>query len=42
MRNHRHGWASPVITGSVKNRIGDSQLTIEVLRCYKPLEMERP
>jgi hypothetical protein len=30
MRNHRHGWASPVITGSVKNRIGDSQLTIEV------------
>jgi hypothetical protein len=30
MRHHRHGWASPVITGSVKNRIGDSQLTIEV------------
>src|SRR5262249_3927943 len=27
--------------GSVKNRIGDSQLTIEGLRCYKPLEIER-
>src|SRR5215467_14133738 len=28
--------------GSVKNRIGDSQLTIEsVLRCYKPREIER-
>jgi hypothetical protein len=41
MRHHRHGWASPVIPGSVKNRIGDSQLTIEVLRRYKPLEIER-
>jgi Tn3 transposase DDE domain len=30
-----------VITGSVKNRIGDSQLTIECLRCYKPREIER-
>jgi hypothetical protein len=27
--------------GSVKNRIGDSQLTSECLRCYKPLEIER-
>jgi hypothetical protein len=26
---------------SVKNRIGDSQLTIECLDCYKPLEIER-
>ena len=28
--------------GSGKNRIGDSQLTIECLRCYKPREIERP
>src|SRR5262249_220385 len=41
MRNNRNGWASPVITGSVKKRIGDSQLTIECLRCYKPREIER-
>src|SRR5215510_5199510 len=27
--------------GSVKNRIGDSQLTSECLRCYKSLEIER-
>jgi hypothetical protein len=27
--------------GSVKNRIGDSQLTIESLQCYKPREIER-
>src|SRR5262249_27020445 len=27
--------------GSVKNRIRDSQLTIEGLRCYKPREIER-
>src|SRR5262249_18450467 len=27
--------------GSVKNRIGDSQLTSECLQCYKPLEIER-
>ena len=33
--------SAPVITGSVKNRIGDSQLTIECLRCYKPREIER-
>jgi DNA invertase Pin-like site-specific DNA recombinase len=26
----------------VKNRIEDSQLTIECLRCYKPREIERP
>src|ERR687887_1848618 len=32
MRHHRHGGASPLITSSVKNRIGDSQLTIECLR----------
>jgi len=32
---------SPVITSSVKNRIGDSQLTIEFLDRYKPLEIER-
>jgi hypothetical protein len=30
-----------VITGSVKNPIGDSQLTIECLRRYKPREIER-
>ena len=28
-------------TRLVKNQIGDSQLTIESLRCYKPLEIER-
>src|SRR5262249_30939005 len=27
--------------GSMKNRIGDSQLTNECLQCYKPLEIER-
>src|SRR5262245_40794163 len=27
--------------GSVKNRIGDSQLMSECLQCYKPLEIER-
>ena len=32
---------SPLITRSVKNRIGDSQLTIEFLDRYKPLEIER-
>ena len=32
---------SPLITSSVKNRIGDSQLTIEFLDRYKPLEIER-
>ena len=42
MRNHRHGRAAPWITGSVKNRSEDSQLTIEGLRCYKPREIERP
>ena len=36
MRHNRHGWVSPVITSSVKNRIGDSQLTIEFLDRYKP------
>src|SRR5215831_12605215 len=41
MRNHRHGRAAPWITGSVKNRSEDSQLTIEGLRCYKPREIER-
>ena len=30
-----------MITGSVKNQIGDSQLTIEFLDRYKPLEIER-
>jgi hypothetical protein len=28
MRNNRYGSASLLITGSVKNRIGDAQLTI--------------
>jgi hypothetical protein len=28
IRNNRHGEASLVITGSVKNRIGDAQRTI--------------
>ena len=32
---------SPLITRSGKNQIGDSQLTIESLQCYKPLEIER-
>src|SRR5215471_17895649 len=41
MRHHRHGWASSVITDSVKNRSGDTQLTIKGLRCYKPREIER-
>jgi hypothetical protein len=35
MGHNRHGCASPLITNSVKNRIGDFQLAIEVLRCYK-------
>ena len=30
-----------MITSSVKNRIGDSQLTMECLDRYKPLEIER-
>ena len=30
-----------MITSSVKNQIGDSQLTIEFLDRYKPLEIER-
>ena len=37
MRHHRHGCVSPVITRSVKNRIGDAQLTIEFLDRYNPL-----
>jgi hypothetical protein len=41
MRHNRHGCVSPLITSSVQNRIGDSQLTIEFLDCYKPLEIER-
>src|SRR4029450_5644720 len=41
MRHNRHGCVSPLITRSVKNRIGDSQLTIEFLDRYKPLEIER-
>ena len=28
-------------TDEVKNQIGDSQLTIESVRCYKPCEIER-
>jgi hypothetical protein len=35
MRNTGQGCASPLITGSVQNRIGDSQLTIAFSRCYK-------
>jgi hypothetical protein len=31
-----------MIMGLVKNRIGDSQLTIEFLDRYKPREIERP
>jgi len=41
MRHNRHGCVSPLITSPVKNRIGDSQLTIEFLDRYKPLEIER-
>ena len=41
MRHHRHGGVSPWITRSVKNRIGDAQLTMKFLDRYKPLEIER-
>jgi hypothetical protein len=30
-----------LLTSSVKHRIGDSQLTMEFLDRYKPLEIER-
>ena len=39
--NDRHDGVPPVITGGVKNEIGEAQVMIEGLGRYKPREMER-
>jgi hypothetical protein len=39
--NDRHDCVSPVITGWVKNEIGEAQVMSEGLGRYKPRSMER-